>query len=150
MSPSRFTAKKSNPTKVLGEGKFINTENQKDLPICSITPLFNLLELCNKLNPKSDLMECMFSMNHFQSYLFYILYDIRLSSTFSWAFFLSMWSSVFVLCCCFFSRCQYYMNYWTHPPFNCWQNILTTMYVYCIYTCKYHGLQHMLIGSLDI
>jgi hypothetical protein len=63
------------------------------------------------------------SMNHFQSYLFYILYDIRLSSTFSWAFFLSMWSSVFVLCCCFFSRCQYYMNYWTHPQFNCWQNI---------------------------
>ena len=37
--------------------------------------------------------------------------------------FLPMWSSVFVLCCCFFSRCQYYMNYWTHPPFNCWQNI---------------------------
>jgi hypothetical protein len=27
------------------------------------------------------------SMNHFQSNLFYILYDIRLSSTFLWTFF---------------------------------------------------------------
>jgi hypothetical protein len=43
--------------------------------------------------------------------------------------FLPMWSSVFVLCCCFFSRCQYYMNYWTHPPFNCWQIYPTTEYI---------------------
>ena len=36
----------------------------------------------------------------------------------------SMWSSVFVFCWFFFflsTRCrQYYMNYWTHPPLNCW------------------------------
>jgi len=42
------------------------------------------------------------SVNHFQSNLFYILYDIRLSSTFLWLFF-PMWSSVFVLCCFFSS-----------------------------------------------
>jgi hypothetical protein len=38
--------------------------------------------------------------------------------------FFSMWSSVFVLYCFFpFSTrcCQYYMNYWIHSPFNCWQ-----------------------------
>ena len=33
-----------------------------------------------------------------------------------------------IFCVCsllvFFSTlCQYYMNYWTHPPFNCWQYI---------------------------
>jgi hypothetical protein len=34
------------------------------------------------------------------------------------------YSSVFVLCCFFFSTwcCQYYMIYWTHPLLNCWQN----------------------------
>ena len=37
--------------------------------------------------------------------------------------FFPMWSSVFVLFVFVFStRCQYYMTYWTHPPFNCWQN----------------------------
>ena len=66
------------------------------------------------------------SVNRFQSNLFYILYDIRYASRlmFLWTFF-SMWSSVFVLCCrfSFLTRCcQYYMNYWTHPLFNCWQN----------------------------
>ena len=33
---------------------------------------------------------------------------------------------VFCVCSSFIffllTRCQYYMNYWTHTPFNCWQN----------------------------
>ena len=54
------------------------------------------------------------SVNRFQSNLCYILYDIRLSSTFLWTFFFNV-----VFCVCsllIFSlsiRCQYYMNYWT-------------------------------------
>ena len=61
------------------------------------------------------------SVNSFQSNLFYIRYDIRLRF---YEPFFSMWSSVYVLCWFFFStRCQYYMNYWTHTPFNCWSKI---------------------------
>jgi hypothetical protein len=53
---------------------------------------------------------------------FFMIYTYRLR--FCEPFF-SMWSSVFVLCLFFFLStrcCQYYMNYWIHPPFNCWQN----------------------------
>ena len=65
------------------------------------------------------------SVNYFQSNLFYILYDIRLSSTFLWTFFFNV-----IFCVCslllFFSQSDvntmYYMKYWTHTPFNCWQN----------------------------
>ena len=41
--------------------------------------------------------------------------------------FMNLFSNV-IFCVCsllfFFlsTRCQYYMNYWTHSPFNCWQN----------------------------
>ena len=63
------------------------------------------------------------SVNRFQSNLFYILYDIRLSSTFLWTFFFNV---VFCVCSLLIfvlsTQCQYYMNYWTHTPFNCWQN----------------------------
>ena len=62
------------------------------------------------------------SVNNFQSNLFYILYDIRLSSTFLWTFFSNVIFCVCSLLVFFSTRCQYYMNYWTHPPFNCWQN----------------------------
>ena len=61
------------------------------------------------------------SVNHFQSNLIYILYDIRLSSTFLWTFFFNV---IFCVCSLLFfflsTRCQYYMNYWTRPPFDCW------------------------------
>ena len=60
ISPSRFTAKKTTQHKYWGKNNSLIRKNQKELPICSITPLFNLLALCNKLNLKSDLMECMF------------------------------------------------------------------------------------------
>jgi hypothetical protein len=52
-------------------------------------------------------------------------YDIlRLSSTFLWTF---LFNAVFCVCSLLIlfslsTRCQYYMNYWTHTPFNCWQN----------------------------
>jgi hypothetical protein len=39
-------------------------ETQKHPPVPSITPLFNLLALRNKLNPKSFLMECLFCSPH--------------------------------------------------------------------------------------
>ena len=52
--------KKTTQHKYWGKENSLIRKNQKDLPICSITPLFNLLALCNKLNLKSDLMECMF------------------------------------------------------------------------------------------
>jgi hypothetical protein len=58
--PHHDSRQKKNPTKILREEKFTNTENQKHPPIFSITPLFNLLALCNKLNSKSVLMEWMF------------------------------------------------------------------------------------------
>jgi hypothetical protein len=49
----------------------MNTENQlqKHPPVPSITPLFNLLALRNKLNPKSVLMECLF---FFSSIYFFV------------------------------------------------------------------------------
>jgi hypothetical protein len=41
MSPSRFTAKTKQATKILEEGKFTNTENQKQPPIKnSISPFW--------------------------------------------------------------------------------------------------------------
>jgi hypothetical protein len=79
MSPSRFTAKK--PTKNIGEEKSTNAENQKHPPVPSITPLFNLLALRNKLNPKSVLMECMFFSPQFfciNIYLFTFVFKICL------------------------------------------------------------------------
>jgi hypothetical protein len=61
MSPSRFTAKKKQTTKILGEEQFTNYGKPKaPTNFFSITPLFNLLALRNKLNPKSILMECLF------------------------------------------------------------------------------------------
>jgi hypothetical protein len=52
-------------------------------------------------------------------FTFFMIYASRLRF---YEPFFPMWSSVFVLCCFFFlsTRCQYYLNYWTHPPFNCW------------------------------
>jgi hypothetical protein len=61
--------------------KFTNTENQKHSPnLFSITPLFNLLALRNKLNPKSVLMECMFFLLNFlyNIYLFTFVFKICL------------------------------------------------------------------------
>jgi hypothetical protein len=61
MSPITIHGKKKKNNKNVGEEKFTNTENQKHpLNLFNCTPLFNLLALCNKLNPKSVLMECMF------------------------------------------------------------------------------------------
>jgi hypothetical protein len=67
MSPSRFTAKKNNKKYW---GRKIHEYGKPKTPTSpfNYTPLFNLLALCNKLNPKSVLME------------------------------FSMWSSVLVLC----------------------------------------------------
>jgi hypothetical protein len=63
------------------------------------------------------------SVNRFQSNLFYILHDIRLSSMFLWTFFFQCGLLCLFFVDFFFStRCQYYMNYWTHTPFNCWQS----------------------------
>jgi hypothetical protein len=79
--PHHDSRQKKNPTKILGEEKFTNTENQKHPPIFSITPLFNLLALCNKLNPKSVLMECMFFSPQFfciNIYLFTFVFKICL------------------------------------------------------------------------
>ena len=52
-------------------------------------------------------------------FTFFMIYASRLRF---YEPFFPMWSSVFVLCFYFSTWCQYYMNYWTHPPFNCWQN----------------------------
>ena len=63
------------------------------------------------------------SVNRFQSKLFYILRDTRLSSPFLWYFFQCGLLCLYFVGFFFFlsTRCrQYYMNYWTHPPLNCW------------------------------
>ena len=53
--------------------KYWGKKNQKHPSfIFSITPLFNLLALCNKLNPKSVLMECMFFSPQFFLYNIYL------------------------------------------------------------------------------
>jgi hypothetical protein len=62
-------------------------------------------------------------VNRFQSILFYILHDICLVYVFVNLFF----NVVFCVCSLFFfslstRSCKYYMNYWKHPLFNCWQN----------------------------
>jgi hypothetical protein len=63
------------------------TENHNNLPVPSITPLFNLLALRNKLNPKSVLMVCVF---HFQSNLI-LPYQLH------WVtYFYEMWSEEFI------------------------------------------------------
>ena len=49
---------KKNNKKNIGGRKIWKTKSTHHF--FSITPLFNLLALCNKLNPKSVLMECMF------------------------------------------------------------------------------------------
>ena len=48
-------------------------------------------------------------------FTFFMIYASRLSF---YEPFYSMWSSVYVPCWFFFlsTRCQYYMNYWTHTP----------------------------------
>ena len=95
MSPSRFTTKKNKTTKILGEGKFTNTENQKHPPIFfSITPLFNLLALHNKLNLKSVLMECMF----FSSSIFCITF------IYLHLYLKSVYSSYLLLCVIYFQK----------------------------------------------
>jgi hypothetical protein len=56
-------------------------ETQKHPPVPSITPLFNLLALRNKLNPKSFLMECLFCSPHLfvcNIYLFRFVFKICL------------------------------------------------------------------------
>ena len=80
MSPSRFTAKKNN--KNIG-GRKIHEYGKPKAPtnFFSITPLFNLLALHNKLNPKSVLMECMvfFLLNClYNIYLFTFVFKICL------------------------------------------------------------------------
>ena len=65
----------------IGDKKFTNTENQINPPIPSITPLFNLLALRNKLNPKSVLIMCMFFSPQFflhNIYLFTFVFKICL------------------------------------------------------------------------
>jgi hypothetical protein len=56
-------------TKNIGKKKSTITENQNNPPVPSITPLFNLPALRNKLNPKSVLMVCVFLSPQFVIYI---------------------------------------------------------------------------------
>ena len=53
-------------------------------------------------------------------FTFFMIYASRLR--FYEPFFFNVVFCVCSLLIFFSTRCQYYMNYWTHPPFNCWQN----------------------------
>ena len=56
---------KNNPTKNIVVEKFMDTENQNNPSVPSITLVFNLLALHNKLYPKSLLMVCVFFLLNF-------------------------------------------------------------------------------------
>ena len=73
MSPSRFTAKK-NQQKYWGKKNSRIRKTKCTHQFFSIIPLFNLLALHNKLNPKSVLMECMFSQFFCIAFIYLHLY----------------------------------------------------------------------------
>ena len=70
MSSSRFTKL----TKYNGEEKSTIMKNQNNPSVPSITPLFNLLALRNKLNPKSFIIVCVFISPHFFLFILYNIY----------------------------------------------------------------------------